>query len=99
MSLRFEEIEGSQERSPYAVRHLHVQRQNWIKLEEAKGFMRNSQSSLPRFNMDEISDQAITTSKLPAQATRLCGTPELMKKVLSDSTVLNVTNTSAVIGD
>ena len=38
---QYEEIEGSQERSPYAVRHLQVQRQNWIKIEESKGLERS----------------------------------------------------------
>ena len=33
---QYEEIEGSQERSPYVVRHMQVQRQNWIQVEDSK---------------------------------------------------------------
>ena len=101
---QFEEIEGSQERSPYMVRHMHVQRQNWIKIEDSKDTFGVRMPALNEVKQSSHSDYSsggnmadvdISDNQLPIAVQ----SSELAKKRLEDTDV-NVTNiTSTLIGD
>ena len=105
---QFEEIEGSQERSPYVVRHMQVQRQNWIRIEDSKphfGLHQRPMSSAsvgvggglvgPGLSARMPGEApAASSARLVVPGTQMS---ELGKKSIEDTDV-NLTNTSVAIG-